>query len=697
MTKTVFGSCPLDCPDGCSWLVTVEDGPDGPVATKLRGNPDHPFTAGSLCKKVNPWLAMAAEPNRLLRPHRRRVAKGSGAPFEEAFEAIGWDEALQEIAERFQHIIDTSGPAAIWPFVGTGNVGNIQGSNLGARTRLWNHLGVSDHQVTICSVSGHVGLGYTMGAGTSLDPEDVVDAKTVLIWGANTLVTSQHWWPFVETAKTRGAEVIVVDPIRTRTAARADRHIAPRVGTDGALALGICRALIHAGGTDEAFIASHTTGYEDLAAEAEPWTPEKVGEVCGLEPAVVTELAAGLAADPRVVIKLGQGMQRHASGGQAARTVSCIAALIGAFKHKGAGVVYSTDPMYQFNKSGMGGVELMKGERRRLAMTNLASNLHELDDPPVEALFIYGANPVVSNPDTSRVRSGLTRADLFTVVVDIFPTETTDYADIVLPSAMQHEQWEINHSFSHRYVALNTPAVEPAGECLPHTEIFRRLAAAMALDEPELYLSDQELAAELLNTPDLVEAGVTVDYLVEHGWAAMPRTDPYHPMADRFPTASGRFEFASQRAADDGLGLVAGYFPPAEAGVPASAGSAENYDLVAIGSDWFVNSVFAGTEHNAGRTTEPEVRINPHDGGRDGLTDGDRIELGNDRGVFSAVVAFDPDIQPGLAATYKGWWGMGVNATVADRDSDMGRGAVFHDNKVWIRAIPGQVGPKPAE
>ncbi|MDH3301977.1 MAG: molybdopterin-dependent oxidoreductase [Acidimicrobiia bacterium] len=683
-SRTVIGSCPLDCPDGCSWVVTVTEG----KAVRLRGNPDHPFTAGGLCKKVNPWLEHAADPNRLLRPLRRVAPKGPAVSFADAFEPISWDEAIGDMAARLTAIIDTSGPAAIWPFAGTGNVGFVQGCGLPAGSRLWNHLGVSGHHVTICSVSGHIGLGYSIGTGAGMDPEDVVDAGIVVIWGSNTLVANQHWWPFVERARSAGAPVVVIDPVSTRTALRADLHLAPRPGTDAALALGLCRRLIADDAIDRTFLAEHTVGFDEFAASLDPWTIDRSAEVCGIEPDQIVELAELLADRRPLAVKLGQGMQRHAGGGQAARVISCLPALLGSFDRVGGGLVYSTDDPYRLNRIGASGRRL--GRRpRHLAMTNLAANLLELDDPPVEALIVHGANPVVSNPDTARVRQGLSRTDLHTVVIDIFATETVDYADMVLPSTMQHEQWELNNSFAHLYLNLNQPAVDPPGECLPHTEIFRRLARAMNLAEPDLYVSDEELISALLDTEPYRRAGITLDVLKDKGWVRLPETQsPYRPFANGFPTVSGRFEFASERAEADGHGRLPNYRPPVEAGfAPLSQpdGGLGWYDLIANGSDGHVNSVFAGTDLVRERSGVPPVVLHPDDARRDGIADGDRIEVANERGRFHATAVVVAGTRRGVAATTKGAWAMDLNATVAERDSDMGRGAVYHDNRVRIR------------
>ncbi len=673
--KNVIGACPLDCPDGCSWVVTVENG----TATKLRGNPDHPFTQGGLCKKVNPWLTYAEDPSRLLSPLRRTGPKGSGE-----FEEITWEEALAEIAERLTDVKDRLGGEAIWPFAGTGNVGWLHGASSFGSTRLWNALGASGHSVSICSISGHVGLSYTSAIAATYDIEAIAGAGVVLLWGSNPLVTNQHTWPFIEGAREAGAEIVVIDPVRTRTAERADHHLAPLPGTDGALAFGLCRAILDAGGADLGYLASHTSGWDEFRAELETWTVARAAAECGIDETTISELGRLIADRAPLAIKMGQGMQRHAHGGQTARIVSCLPAITGAYGHESGGLSYSTGSQYMLNSVAGQRPDLRPdGHGRVLAMTNLGHNLVELNDPPVQALIVCGANPMVSNPETDLVRQGLSRDDLFTVVIDVFATETVDYADIVLPSTMQHEQNELNDSFAHLYVNWNEQAVEPPGLCLPHTEILRRLARALELTEPALYATDDELAEALLDQPSFREAGITLDTLRRDGFARLPQArGGFRPVADRFPTASGTFEFVSERAEREHHGRLPNYRPPAETHAPAVG----HYVLVANGSDHHVNSVFAGTERVRSVASAPPVIIHADDALRDGLIDGDQVEVRNERGSFKAVLRIGSAARPGVASMTKGWWGQGVNATVIERDSDMGRGAVFHDNRVEIVA-----------
>ena len=666
-TRVVVGSCPLDCPDACSWHIHLDD--EGQPAA-IRGNPEHPFTQGGLCPKVNPWLTFAADPTRLTRPMRRVGDKGEGS-----FEPISWDEAVAEMAHRLTGIIERSGAAAIWPFVGTGNLGWIQG--LHGPARVWRRMGASGHKMTICSVAGREGINLSVGAGDWLDAEDFAAAGLVVVWGSNTLVTNRHLWPFIEEARGNGAPLVVVDPLRTRTADRADLHLAPRPGTDAALAMGVCAALVQRGAHDQAFLESRTLGWPEFAASLSEWSIERAAAITGLGETEIVGLVDLIEEHQPLALRIGHGIQRHAAGGQAMRTVACIPAIVGAYDSDGGGSLYSSSGTPKgWNHDRHLRPEL--GEHpRTLVHTNLGRNLLELDDPPVEALVVWCANPVVSNPQLDLVRRGLSREDLFTVVVDLYPTETAAYADLVLPSAMQHEQVEINDSYNHRYLHWNEPAVAPAGEALPHTEIFRRLAHAMGYDEPELFATDEELAADLLSSDEFAAAGIDVERLRSSGFLPLPP----RAMASerRFPTPSGRFEFTSAAAEEAGHDRLPSYRPPLEAGEPAALA------LLAPAPERHVNSTFAGTERVTTRSGPPTVQLHPDDATRLGLTSGSEVEVGNQRGSFLAIVEITDATRPGVAASSKGWWGHGVNATTLEHDADMGGGAIFHDNAVTVR------------
>ncbi len=673
----VIGGCPLDCPDACSWIVTLEDGK--PI--KLRGNPAHPFTRGTLCVKVNPYLKYTAHPDRLLYPLRRVGAKGKGR-----FERITWDAALTEIAERWQQIIAEFGAEAIWPYAGTGTMGWLQGMN-GTGQRLFNALGTSQHGPTICSVSGHVGISYTTGSAAGMDPEDTIHSGLVVLWGTNTIVSNRHLWPFIKQARDNGAPMIVIDPIRTKTADRADLHIALRPGTDGALALGVMCQLVEMGATDEPYLVERAIGWEGFKQTLAEYSLARTAEICDVPQADILALAEHFAQNRPASIRLSMGMQRHLGGGQAARVISCLPAITGDYQRLGGGLCYSTAPGYPLNTAALWGTDLRQKEAHTLPMTRLGHNLLDLNDPPVMSLLMWAANPVVSNPDQNRVRQALARDDLFTVIIENFQTDTADYADILLPSTMQTEHADMHDSFSHLYLNWNEPAVAPPGECLPHTEIFRRLARKLGVAEPSVYASDDDLARAALDSDHPAVVDITLEELKKQGWVRMQWPTPFQPFLERFWTPSGKFEFCSKRAEADGFGLYPNYTPPAEAAQAPNGTMA----LLAPANNFLLNSMFANSPDHA-KAGEPTVMIHPDDAARQQLLDNQMIRVENERGSFMARLKINSMARPGVLLTSKGLWakhygGHSVNATTMERDSDMGHGAVFHDNQVRITLL----------
>ena len=678
-TQTVIGACPLDCPDACSWVVTLEG--DKPV--KLRGNPEHPFSRGTLCVKVNPYLNYSAHPERLLYPMRRVGPKGIGQ-----FERISWDAALTEITETMQTTIDTYGAEAIWPYGGSGTMGFIQGLN-GAGQRLFNALGTSHHDPTICSISGHVGMRYTTGSAAGMDPEDMVHSGLIVLWGTNTIVSNRHLWPFIKQAHDQGTPLVVIDPVKTKTAARADFHFAPHPGTDGALALGVMARLVAMDAADTGYLACRSLGWEGFQAQVlRRYSLEYTSEICGLDPAEIERLASLIADHRPLSIRLSMGMQRHLGGGQAARVISCLPAVTGDYQRLGGGLCYSTGPAYKFNLDRLWGTELRQRPVRSLAMTRLGQGLLELDDPPIKTLLMWAANPVVSNPDQNRIRRGLAREDLFTVVIENFQTDTADYADILLPGTMQLEHADMHDSFSHLYINWNEPVVDPPGECLPHTEIFRRLARKLGLTQPSLFASDEEIAEAALASDHPAMVGITLEKLREKGWVRLNWSTPYQPFLTKFFTPSGKFEFCSERAEADGVGLYPHYTAPVEAGSIASSGTLA---LLSPANNFLLNSMFANSPDHA-RSGNPTIIICPQDAVALQLEDNSPVRVWNERGEFTALLRVKPEVRPGVAVTSKGLWakhhgGSSVNATVKEQDSDMGRGAIFHDNRIQISSL----------
>jgi anaerobic selenocysteine-containing dehydrogenase len=678
---TVRGACPLDCPDTCTWLVTVEDG----RAVDLRGDRDHPFTRGALCGKVDHYLDAVHDPNRLLYPLRRTGAKGEGK-----FERISWDEALDLVARGLESVIGRHGPQSILPYYYAGTMGKIQGWTLGPR--LFAALGASRLGTTICTAAAKAGLRASIGGSVGFDPEDLGHARLVLLWGANPLSTNIHQWRFVLEAKERGAHVVTIDPIRTDTARRSDEHIAPLPGTDAALALGLMRAVVDAGAEDRDWLDRYTVGWSALEERLAEWPVERAAAVCGLDEATVRELGERVASTRPTAIRLGLGLQRHGGGAAAMRAICALPAVTGDWRHVGGGVLCMTSGHFPVDQGRVAfPPDLAQPPARTINMSRLGEALTEVDDPPVSALVVFDSNPAAVAPSQRRVREGLAREDLFTVVLEQRPTDTTDYADVVLPATMQPEHADLLAGYGHLYLAWNEPAVAPPGECLSNTEIFRRIAVALGLGHPRLKESDEDIARDLLDTPACRARGITFEVLRERGWLrAADFARGTAPFAEGgFPTASGRVELVSEHLASRGHDPVVGYVPPHEIGDEALA---ERYPLVLIApaSRFFVNSTFASLPWHRRKAGPPVLHLHHEDAAARGIESGDRVQVWNDRGSFVAEAHVHDRTRPGVAFTYKVQWGklseggVNVNATTPERDTDLGGGPTFHDNRVEV-------------
>ena len=681
--RHVRGACPLDCPDTCSWIVAVKGGE--PVA--LRGDPDHPYTRGSLCNKVAGYLAYARSRDRLLHPLRRVGPKGSGA-----FTRISWDEALSRIAAGFGDAIEQHGPEAIWPYVGSGNMGLIQGI-YGAGRRLWNVLGTSRHLVTMCTIAGGFGTGYTLGDNrVGMDPETLRFSKLVVLWGANVLSTNPHLWRPILEARRKGAQVVAIDPIRTRTAAQSDWHLAPIPGTDAALALGLLHVVLAEGGEDREFIDRSTVGWEAFRRRILEYPPSRVAAITGLPADSVVELGKRLGETRPTGIRIGIGIQRHGGGGMAVRTITCIPGVTGDWRHPGGGVCYDTRGFYGLNWAALWRDDLRPRPARALSMTRLGEGLLETRSPKVKALFVYASNPAASIPHQTKVRRGLARSDLFTVVVEHFLTDTARYADVVLPATMGIEHQDLLIAYGHLYLSWNEPAAPPPGECLPTTEIFRRLARRMGLDEPALYDGDEAMARQVLDSGHPSLAGITLEELKARGFMRLRYPEPFVPFAERFsdPVREAGVRFRPN-GADRGSIPSPATLPSHETSQRETTLVREHpFALVTPADHYFLNSIFANVPLQQRRSGTATLLMHPGDAGPRSIADGDEVRVGNARGSFVAVAQVTDRVRPGVVASTKGRWpadskeGATVNATVDERDSDMGGGAVYHDNRVRV-------------
>jgi anaerobic selenocysteine-containing dehydrogenase len=680
--REIRGACPLDCPDTCSWIVTVKNGE--PVA--LRGDPAHPYTRGALCNKVADYLAYARSSDRLLYPMRRMGRKGSGK-----FTRISWDEALETIAAGLGDAIAKHGAEAIWPYAGSGNMGLIQGI-YGAGGRLWNVLGASCSVYTMCTIAGGFGTGYTLGDNrVGMDPETFRFSKLIVLWGANVLSTHPHLWRSILEARKHGASIVCIDPIRTRTATASDWHLAPIPGTDAALALSLLHVVLSEGDEDRQFIERSTVGWEAFRLRILEFPPSRAAAITGLPAQSIVALGKQLATTRPTGIRIGIGLQRHGGGGMAVRTITCIPGVTGDWRYPGGGVFYDTRGFFGVNWAALRRDDLRPRPTRTLDMKRLGEGLLEIDNPPVQALFVYASNPAASVPQQTKARRGLARNDLFTVVVEHFLTDTARYADIVLPATMQLEHRDLLIAYGHLYLAWNEPAGPPPGECLPATEIFRRLARTMGLDTPALYDSDETIAQQLLDGGHPSLAGITLEELKARGWMRLNYPDPFVPFANAFPTASGRLEFVSERMAPCGLDPIAGYTPSHETSQHDTE-LARKYPLALVtpANHYLLNSIFANVPRQEKRAGVATLLIHPDDAEPRRIVTGDEVRVANARGAFFAVAEVSDRIRPGVVASTKGRWpsnskeGATVNATVEDRDSDMGSGAVYHDNRVRV-------------
>jgi anaerobic selenocysteine-containing dehydrogenase len=681
-TTIVRGACPLDCPDTCSWDVTVEDG----KAVDLRGVREHPFTRGALCGKVNHYLDALHGSDRLLHPLRRVGPKGEGH-----FERITWDEALELTADGLRAAIARHGAESILPYYYAGSMGVIQSWTTGPR--LFASLGASRLGLTICTGAASAALKATLGASVGFDPEDLGRAKLVILWGANLLSANVHQWRFVLEAKEAGAHIVCIDPIRSDTAERCDEHVAPLPGTDAALALGLMRAVVDAGAADRDWLERHTVGWPELEARLADWPVERAAETCGLEVDTVRTLGERIAITRPTAFRVGLGLQRHAGAAAAIRAIVSLPAVTGDWRYPGGGALAMSSGHFPINVDGVAFPPDFP-ETREVNMSRLSEALTELDDPPISALVVFNANPAATVPDQNRARAGLGRDDLFTVVLEQRMTDTARYADIVLPATMQPEHADLHYAYGHLYLSWNEPAVEPPGEALPNSEVFRRLAGVLGLDDPRLQQSDHEVARAVLDTSRLREAGITLETLREHGYLRVPGfvrgTAPF--AEGGFPTPSGKVELYSNRLERIGHDPVVGYVPPREVHDPELA---DRYPLVLIApaGRFFVNSTFASMSWHRKKMGPPQLHLHPQDAAARGIETGDRVRAWNDRGAFVAEALVDNAARPGVAFTYKSHWpglspgGTNVNATTPVCDTDLGGGPTFHDNRVEVELV----------
>lgn len=699
--RVVHGACPHDCPDTCA-LETLVD--QQGKAVRVRGRADHPVTQGWLCAKVNRYLERVYHPERLLYPMRRVGPKGSGE-----FERISWEDAIAEIAMRWKDIIAQHGAQCILPYSYAGTLGLVQGEV--ADTRFWNRIGACRLDRTICGAAAEEAVVLTVGGRLAPSPEMLPESKLILIWGSNPASTAPHVMPYLRKAQHAGARVVVIDPIRTLTARSADQHIQPLPGSDAALALGMMHVMVREGLHNQQWLAQHTLGWEALLERVLKMPPERAAEITGLAIETIVDLARSYATTTPVLIRISDGINRHTNGGQTVRTLACLPAVTGQYGIRGGGLMYSTSDWFRWKTGTIERDEegVCPPAPRTLNMNRLGAILTGEAQPPVFSLYVYNANPVASTPNAGKIVEGLQRPDLFTVVHELFLTDTARYADIVLPATSQLEQVDVHKPYGHLALQYNAQAIEPLGEARSNWDVMRALAEALNLKESWLFEDAETVIRGVVDATaatNLCAKGLTMERLQAEG------TIPFHiPDEERIPfangmfhTPSGKVEIYSEQAAAKGYDPVPDWVPEVETRKPKKAQrmSDETRDervadealpLLCSAAHHFVSSTFANVDTLKTKEHAPTLRMHPQDAEIRGIRSGQRVRIHNERGSCELVASITEDVRPGMLATVTVWWPMyssdqrNVNWTTSDRLADFAGGSTFYTNLVYVEAL----------
>ena len=629
---------------------------------------------------MNRYLDAVNGPDRLLHPLVRVGDRGDGR-----YARVSWDEALGRVADGLRLAIDRHGPQSVLPYYFAGSLGLLQ--VWGPGPRLFAHIGASRLATTICTAAASKALAVTVGGDIGFDPEDVEHARLVIFWGSNPLATNIHQWRPALEARRRGAPIVVIDPIRSPSAESSDWHLAPIPGTDAALALGLMRGLLDVGAADIDYLDRHTIGWPLLRERLGEWSLERAAGITGLALADVTRLRDLIAEHRPTAFRVGLGLQRNGGGGSIIRTLMALPAVTGDWRYVGGGAICMTGDLLPALSPVRAAPDLARLPARTINMSRLGEALTELTDPHVAALVVWSTNPAATAPDQHRVRAGLMRDDLFTVVIEQRMTDTADLADVILPTTMQPEHHDLVAPYGQLHLSWNEAAVEPPGECLSTSEVFRRLARELGLDHPRLQESDIDLADAILaaaDAPPLAEWR-------ERGFVRCGPPRGTAPFAEGgWPTPSGKVELWSQHLADEGLDGLVGFQPPHEI-LDADLATRFPLVLVAPAGRFYMNSTFASLPWHSARMDGPRLYLHPSDAAARSIATGDAVDVANDRGSCSMHAVVTDAVRPGVCFTLKVEWpkrspgGLNANATTPIRDADYGGSPTFHDNRVEVR------------
>ncbi len=658
----VFPSvCSLDCPDQCGLLVHKKDG----KIIKMEGDPNHPVTRGNICNKVRNMPERLYDPNRIQFPLKRIGSKGTGK-----FEQISWNEAIRTITTKWRELIHTSGPESILPYGFYGNMGRITAE--GIDRRFFHRLGASRLDRSICSSAGAVGYQYTMGGGFGIDPEDTVHSKLIIFWGINAVSTNMHQMILAQKARKNGAKIIVIDVHKNKTAKMADWFIPIKPGTDTALALGMMHILFAENMTDAPFLEQYTVGQKELREHVIQYDPESVSKITGVPVEDLYTLARMYGKTSPAFIRIGNGIQHHDHGGMCVRTIACLPALTGQWLQKGGGAIKGNGGYLAHNTHNLQRPNLLENKNTRIINMNLIGQALLEETPPIQSLYVYGTNPAMVAPNSEKVRQGLARDDLFTVVHDLFLTETAKYADIVLPATSSYENTDFYTSYWHHYIQLQQPVIEKYGESKSNLEVFQLLAKEMGFTDQALFESEAEMIDQALDHPNF--EGIDFEKLASRHYI---KRELQPLLSRKLPTPTGKIELYSTKMKRDG-------FPPLPTYIPLENDGDFPLQLVAGPNHQFLNSTFSNNQKHIRLAKEALLYVNTKDATVRGVEDGELVRIWNHRGECQIKVSVGEDVLPGVVVT-QGLWSdssKAINSLTADRVADMGNGATFFSGKV---------------
>ena len=698
--ETFHGGCPHDCPDTCSMVFTVKD----KKLISVTGNPDHPMTQGGLCVKLKDYEQRHYHPDRLLYPMKRTGPKGT-----KQFERITWDEALDTITTKWKKIIAEDGPQAIMPNSYLGHQGLVHGLNGG--DAFFNRMGATVTERTFCGEGSCTAWLMTVGPTAGVDPESFIHSKYIVIWACNSASTNLHHWAIVKKAQAKGAKIVVIDSFASKTAKQSDWHIAPKPGTDGALAMAMMQVIIEENLQDQDYIDNYTEGFTELSERAKTRTPEWAEKITGIPAEDIRKFAREYATSQPSAIRIGVALERNYGGSQAIRAVTCLPALTGAWRHVGGGALQFPVWEHPYKFDVMCRPDLIPEGTQVVNNLQLGRVLlGEIDlKTPIKSMMVWNTNPLTQAPETDKIAKGLEREDLFTIVADHFITDTAAFADIVLPAAMGAEMEDMILSWGHLYLTYNEKCIEAPGEAISNMEIFRRLAKLMGYEEENFKWSDHECLENFVDWDAPTCEGIDLDYLREHGYARLKDFGDKDIRArhakGEFATETGKCHFMVEGAKNFVAGpfrqMYEGFQPGEDLDslpdyVESRETPATNPDLAAKfplniispKSHGFLNSCYANDTRKQKGQGEQSILLNKLDAETRNIKDGSVIKVFNDRGSFKGVAKISEDVNTGIVVATLGYWRQlndgTVNCISFAEFGDMGHSPTYSDNLVDV-------------